>query len=194
MGKIINISQSIKDETSLFELSKSGALSLSLAGLGSELDMIASKEVDDVKADKIHKTATSLQIAAWALTQLQSSVKGFYGADGICGGNEGSSTPEILGSLSQAISGYIPIVQMLGNEESTEDLQQTITALTTAKEDIKALEKESGKPLPGVKCGATFAEMADQLEDLADFVEVIEVIAENDVQLDADDLLLLTED
>ena len=60
--------------------SSSGALSLSLAGLGSELDMIASKEVDDVKADKIHKTATSLQIAAWALTQLQSSVKGFYGA------------------------------------------------------------------------------------------------------------------
>ena len=36
--------------------------------------------------------------------------------------------------------------------------------------------------------------MADQLEDLADFVEVIEVIAENDIQLDADDLLLLTED
>ena len=35
--------------------------------------------------------------------------------------------------------------------------------------------------------------MADQLEDLADFVEVIEVIAENDIQLDADDLLLLTE-
>ena len=60
--------------------SSSGALSLSLAGLGSELDMIASKEVDNVKADKIHKTATSLQIAAWALTQLQSSVKGFYGA------------------------------------------------------------------------------------------------------------------
>ena len=53
---------------------------MSLAGLGSELDMIASKEVDNVKADKIHKTATSLQIAAWALTQLQSSVKGFYGA------------------------------------------------------------------------------------------------------------------
>ena len=101
----------------------------------------------------------------------------------------------------------------LNYQESTEDLQQTITALTTAKvskkqliyamsvlhssccqEDIKALEKESGKPLPGVKCGATFAEMADQLEDLADFVEVIEVIAENDIQLDADDLLLLTED
>ena len=35
--------------------------------------------------------------------------------------------------------------------------------------------------------------MADQLEDLADFVEVIEVIAENDIQLDAEDLLLLTE-
>ena len=36
--------------------------------------------------------------------------------------------------------------------------------------------------------------MADQLEDLADFVEVIEVIAENDIELEADDLLLLTED
>ena len=36
--------------------------------------------------------------------------------------------------------------------------------------------------------------MADQLEDLADFVEVIEVIAENDIELEADDLLLLTEE
>ena len=109
LNQIVNISQSIKDETSLFELSKSGAtllrlvdpflesivpkdlngscagssseaLSVSLAGLATELDVIGSKERDIVKADKIHKTATSLQIAAWALTQLQTSVKGFYGS------------------------------------------------------------------------------------------------------------------
>ena len=34
---------------------------------------------------------------------------------GICG-QEKSSTAEILGSLSQAITGYVPIVTMLGNE------------------------------------------------------------------------------
>ena len=36
---------------------------------------------------------------------------------GICG-QEKSSTAEILGSLSQAITGYVPIVTMLGNEVS----------------------------------------------------------------------------
>ena len=34
---------------------------------------------------------------------------------GICG-QEKSSTAEILGSLSQAITGYVPIVTMLGNQ------------------------------------------------------------------------------
>ena len=39
---------------------------------------------------------------------------------GICG-QEKSSTAEILGSLSQAITGYVPIVTMLGNEVRARD-------------------------------------------------------------------------
>jgi len=74
-------------------------------------------KADQAKASDLHQTATSLQIAAWALSTLQQSVHGFYGASGICG-QEKSSTAEILGSLSQAITGYVPIVTMLGNEVS----------------------------------------------------------------------------
>ena len=43
------------------------------------------------------------------------------------------STAEILGSLSQAIRGYIPIVSMLGNTESVQELERTILSLTRAQ-------------------------------------------------------------
>jgi hypothetical protein len=66
------------------------------------------------------------------MAQLQSSVHTFYGQvrrllvtfcflymffiqEGICGDKD-SSTTDILGSLSKAITGYIPIVTMLGNQ------------------------------------------------------------------------------
>ena len=52
--------------------------------------------------------------------------------DGICGDQQ-SSTTDILGSLSEAITGYIPIVSMLGNQESLQDLERTIQALSKAK-------------------------------------------------------------
>ena len=148
---------------------------ISLSGMASQLDTIAASEADQSRASDLHQTATSLQIAAWALSTLQQSVHGFYGAvsarqimrcnaqimqattcitllaccgenfshfchflhhfisvlvcllgnvaltmqntfqSGICG-QEKSSTAEILGSLSQAITGYVPIVTMLGNQ------------------------------------------------------------------------------
>ena len=52
--------------------------------------------------------------------------------DGICGAQR-SSTTAILGSLSEAITGYIPIVSMLGNQDSVQELERTIQALTKAK-------------------------------------------------------------
>ena len=113
----------------------------------------------------------------------------WYVEDGICG-EEKSSTAEILGSLSEAISGYIPIVSMLGDEEKVQELDRTIQALTKAKvisclmlditdflslqDDIKTLESQTGARLPGVSCGASFNEMAAALDGLADFVRIVQ--------------------
>ena len=103
---------------------------ISLSGMASQLDTIASNEINQDRANSLHKSATSLQLAAWVMAQLQSSVHTFYSQirpllvrfyfslldqEGICG-DEDSSTTEILGSLSKAIPGYIPIVTILGNQ------------------------------------------------------------------------------
>ena len=53
---------------------------ISLSGMASQLDTIAASEADQTRASDLHQTATSLQIAAWALSTLQQSVHGFYGA------------------------------------------------------------------------------------------------------------------
>ena len=53
---------------------------ISLSGMASQLDTIAASEADESRASDLHQTATSLQIAAWALSTLQQSVHGFYGA------------------------------------------------------------------------------------------------------------------
>lgn len=69
------------------------------------------------------------------------------------------------------------------------DLKDTIAALNNAKvtfmivkstgmkkydfqENIKNIEQKTGSSLPGVKCGASFSEMAKSLDDLADFITV----------------------
>jgi len=200
ISEILSVGKSLKDETSPEVLSRSGAkllkllepfleslvpaelsgcaaessdaLLISLSGMASHLDTIASNEVNEDKASSLHKSATSLQLAAWVMAQLQSSVHTFYSQEGICGSEE-SSTTEILGSLSKAITGYIPIVTMLGNEESVAELKDTIDALDKAKVDIAELEAKSGTRLPGVECGASFSEMAEALENLADFVKAL---------------------
>ena len=79
-----------------------------------------------------------------------------------------------MGSLSEAITGYIPIVSMLGNEGSLEDLERTVLALRGAQADIATLESQTGARLPGVPCDATFREMAAALDTLADFVHVVQ--------------------
>ena len=40
------------------------------------------------------------------------------------------------------------------------------------QENIKNIEQKTGSSLPGVKCGASFSEMAKSLDDLADFIAV----------------------
>ena len=112
--------------------SSSSSMLVSLSGLASQLDSLAAGEEDQARAEVLQSTATSLQLAAWVISTLQHSVQSFYTQDGICG-EESSSTAEILGSLSQAIRGYIPIVSMLGNTESVQELERTILALTKAQ-------------------------------------------------------------
>ena len=40
--------------------------------------------------------------------------------------------------------------------------------------DIENLTAVSGTNLPGVECGASFSEMGEALENLADFVEALD--------------------
>ena len=40
--------------------------------------------------------------------------------------------------------------------------------------DINQLEAKSGTSLPGVECGASFSEMAEALENLADFIKALD--------------------
>merc|ERR1739838_1114815 len=201
ISEILSVGKSLKDESSPEILSRSGAkllkllepfleslvpaeltgcagessnaMLLSLSGMASQLDTIANNEINPDKATSLHKSATSLQLAAWVMAQLQSSVHTIYSQEGICGDKD-SSTAEILGSLSKAITGYIPIVTMLGNQESVEELNETIEALNKAQADIEQLESKSGTSLPGVECGASFSEMAEALENLADFIKALD--------------------
>jgi len=201
ISEILSVGKSLKDESSPEILSRSGAkllkllepfleslvpaeltgcagassnaMLISLSGMASQLDTIANNEINPAKASSLHKSATSLQLAAWVMAQLQSSVHTIYSQEGICGDKD-SSTAEILGSLSRAITGYIPIVTMLGNQESVEELKETIEALNKAQTDIEELESKSGTSLPGVECGASFSEMAEALENLADFIKALD--------------------
>ena len=42
------------------------------------------------------------------------------------------------------------------------------------QEDIMSLESQTGTSLPGVRCGASFTEMAAALDSLADFLQVLQ--------------------
>ena len=63
---------------------------------------------------------------------------------------------------------------MLGNQETVQELERTIEALSKAKDDIDSLESQTGASLPGVDCDASFKEMALALDGLADFVKVVQ--------------------
>merc|ERR1711935_740947 len=143
---------------------------MSLSGVATKLDLLANEEEDSEKADKLHQTATSLQLAAWVMAQLQKSVHTLYNPEGLCGEGK-SSAVEILGSLSMAMSEYMPLLVVMGNEESVEDLVKTIETINNAKNKIADLEASSGlSELPGIECGASFSVMGLALQELADFI------------------------
>merc|ERR1711935_244053 len=202
LSEILATGESLKDITNLEDLARGGAklltllepfldtllpstqvsdcaggdsvsMVMSLSGVATKLDMLANEEEDPEKADKLHQTATSLQLAAWVMAQLQKSVHTFYTPEGLCGQGS-SSAVAILGSLSMAMSEYMPLLVMMGTEASVDDLVTTIDTINNAKSEIAHLEAASGlRDLPGVECEASFSEMGLALQELADFIHVL---------------------
>jgi len=153
--------------------SSSTTMLMSLSEMASQLDVIADREPDILRADQLHRSATSLQLAAWIMSQLQTSIHTFYNPEGLCDDDQ-SSTVEILGSLSRAISGYIPIIGLMGNQMALDQLVETVTRLDNAQAEISRLLEQSGlTSLPVVECGANFSSLGGQLNQLADFIEAI---------------------
>ena len=58
--------------------SSSSAMLISLSGVASQLDSMAAREEDEERASSLHTTATSLQLASWAISTLENSVQAFY--------------------------------------------------------------------------------------------------------------------
>ena len=58
--------------------SSSTAMLVSLSGVASQLDTIATRMESEVRASDLHNTATSLQLAAWVMSTLENSVQAFY--------------------------------------------------------------------------------------------------------------------
>jgi len=199
--EILAVARSIKDEVDPAALSLSGArllqllepfleslvpveiascpdtstnLLMTMTGMAATLDTIAEQPgVEAARAESLHQAATSLQLAAWAMAQLQSSVHTLY--SGVC--EEGkTSSADILASLARALEGYVPMLAMLSTDTSVEELRETTEALQKAADDIFGVEQRSGSRLPGVECGASFSDMSAGLERLADFLEATQEI------------------
>jgi len=199
--EILAVARSIKDELDPAALSLSGArllqllepfleslvpveiagcpdtstnLLMTMTGMAATLDTIAEQPgVEAARAESLHQAATSLQLAAWAMAQLQSSVHTLY--SGVCEEGE-TSAADILASLARALEGYVPMLAMLSTDTSVEELRETTEALQKAADDISGVEQRSGSRLPGVECGASFSDMSAGLERLADFLEATQEV------------------
>jgi len=132
----------------------------SLSSIASQLDTVANYESNPRKSKALHDKATSLQLSSWALVQLKHAVKLFYSQDGICS-SDSSSPSTILETLSRAVTGYVPVATIIGNQESVRELRTTARALGEAAEEIAKLEEAGTSPIPSASCDATFAEMGD---------------------------------
>jgi len=199
--EILAVARSIKDELDPAALSLSGArllqllepfleslvpveiagcpdtstnLLMTMTGMAATLDTIAEQPgVEAARAESLHQAATSLQLAAWAMAQLQSSVHTLY--SGVCEEGE-TSAADILASLARALEGYVPMLAMLSTDTSVEELRETTEALQKAADDISGVEERSGSRLPGVECGASFSDMSAGLTRLADFLEATQEV------------------
>merc|ERR1712032_1078559 len=140
--EILAVARSIKDELDPAALSLSGArllqllepfleslvpveiagcpdtstnLLMTMTGMAATLDTIAEQPgVEVTRAESLHQAATSLQLAAWAMAQLQSSVHTLY--SGVCEEGE-TSAADILASLARALEGYVPMLAMLRSSQ-----------------------------------------------------------------------------
>jgi len=147
------------------------AMLISMSNVATEVDVVANtiENQENGKSPVLREAATSLQLAAWILAQLQKSVHSFYDQNGICNENENASTAAILKSLAKTMASYKPMLGMLGPESSVEDLQETVKAIDKAVGILETLNPEA-EGLPGVSCRASLTEMGDSLQNLARFV------------------------
>jgi len=152
------------------------AMLVSLSSMATGMDVVANsvENQENGKSSSLHEAATSLQLAAWILSELQKSVYTLYQQEGTCGQN--GSTVSILKTLAKAMDGYKPVFDVLGTETSIEELEETVGAINNAVEILEGLEAETGG-LPGVSCTASLTEMGSALKQLADFVANLEASA-----------------
>jgi len=152
------------------------AMLVSLSSMATGMDVVANsvENQENGKSSSLHEAATSLQLAAWILSELQKSVYTLYQQEGTCGHN--GSTVSILKTLAKAMDGYKPVFDVLGTETSIEELEETVGAINNAVEILEGLEAETGG-LPGVSCTASLTEMGSALKQLADFVANLEANA-----------------
>lgn len=199
--EILAVARGIKEEVDLAALSLSGArllqllepflaslvpaeiescpdtstnsIVMTMTGMAASLDTIAEEPgTEEDRAQGLHQAATSLQLAAWVMAQMEASVHTMY--SGLC--EEGRSTADILAALAAAMDGYAPMLAVLSTETSVEELKATTEALEDAANDLAGVEERSGSALPGVECGASFAAMGRGLERLAAFLEASQAV------------------
>lgn len=143
---------------------------ISMSNIASQVDIVADNQqhMDSGKSADLHEAATSLQLAAWVLAQLQQSVYTFFDKDGICDESGNTSTTAILETLAKTMESYKPMLNVLGPKSGLADLKETIKAINRAVTILESVRPAGG--LPGVSCRATLNQMANALEELADFV------------------------
>merc|ERR1739838_1254012 len=147
----------------------STSLLVSMSSLASQLDSLANVEPNQRRSKSLHDKATSLQLSSWVMVQLKHAVKLFYSQDGICN-TDSSTTSTILDTLSRAVTGYVPVATIIGNQESVRELKITAAALEEAAEEIAKLEEAGFIDDPRVPCNASFAEMGQAVSSMADAI------------------------
>jgi len=144
---------------------------MSFSNVATKLDILANAREQKEDSDRLHRIATSLQLAAWVMAQLQKSVHTFYKPEILCGEGK-SSELHILDSLTKAMAEYMPILNMMGSQDAANGLADTIASIERARDEIADVGVNNGlEELPGVECGAPFSVMGRSLQNLANFVK-----------------------
>jgi len=171
-AELLNLLESVLESIVPFQMpgcgeDDSSSMIGSISSIASQLDTVANYQPNPRKAKSLHDKATSLQLSSWAMVQLKHAVKLFYSQDGICR-SDPSSASTILETLSKAVTGYVPVATIIGNQESVRELRTTAVALEEAAEEISKLEEAGSDLIPTVSCDATFAEMGNTILQVAE--------------------------